>query len=97
MAAIGGVSDAYNLAKLFSLAIDGTLLNNRTLAQITQPTMANWHLEQVFLYPFVKGRGFFFEKHPINKVNDFFFQVKRKEHLYLSEELHIVCRITTTV
>ncbi|EJW82363.1 beta-lactamase [Wuchereria bancrofti] len=67
MAAIGGVSDAYNLAKLFSLAIDGTLLSNQTLAQIIRPTITNWHLEQVFLYPFVKGRGFFFEKHPVNR------------------------------
>ncbi|MCP9266308.1 Beta-lactamase domain-containing protein 2 [Dirofilaria immitis] len=66
MPAITGVSDAFNLAKLFSLAIDGTLLSNRTLAQITQPTTVKWHLEQVFLYPFVKGRGFFFEKHPVN-------------------------------
>uniref|UniRef100_A0A0R3RS53 Beta-lactamase domain-containing protein n=1 Tax=Elaeophora elaphi TaxID=1147741 RepID=A0A0R3RS53_9BILA len=72
MAAIGGVSDAYNLAKLFSLAINGTLLSNRTLAQITQPTMANWHFEQVFFYPFVKGRGFFFEKHPTNR-NSYLF------------------------
>ncbi|VDN92715.1 unnamed protein product [Brugia pahangi] len=67
MAAIGGVSDAYNLAKLFSLAIDGTLLSNQTLAQIIRPTITNWHLEQVFLYPIVKGRGFFFEKHPVNR------------------------------
>ncbi|CAG9538712.1 unnamed protein product [Cercopithifilaria johnstoni] len=72
MAAIGGVSDAYNLAKLFSLAIDGTLLSNRTLAQVTQPTVTNWHLEQVLLYPFVKGRGFFFDKHPTNK-NSYLF------------------------
>ncbi|KAL3981709.1 Beta-lactamase family protein [Acanthocheilonema viteae] len=72
MVATGGVSDAYNLAKLFSLAIDGTLLSNRTLAQVIQPTMTNWHLEQVFFYPFVKGRGFFFEKHPINR-NSYLF------------------------
>ncbi|VDK77281.1 unnamed protein product [Litomosoides sigmodontis] len=72
MAAVGGVSDAYNLAKLFSLAIDGTLLSNRTLKHVTQPTMANWHLEQVFLYPFVKGWGFFFEKHPIDS-NSYLF------------------------
>ncbi|KAM3726826.1 Beta-lactamase domain-containing protein [Dirofilaria immitis] len=72
MPAITGVSDAFNLAKLFSLAIDGTLLSNRTLAQITQPTTVKWHLEQVFLYPFVKGRGFFFEKHPVN-TNSYLF------------------------
>ncbi|VDM94998.1 unnamed protein product [Thelazia callipaeda] len=65
--AMTGISDAYNLAKLFSLAIDGTLLSNQTLALLTQPTLENWHIERIILYPFVKGRGFFFEKHPINK------------------------------
>uniref|UniRef100_A0A8R1TUB8 Beta-lactamase domain-containing protein n=1 Tax=Onchocerca volvulus TaxID=6282 RepID=A0A8R1TUB8_ONCVO len=70
--AIAGISDAFNLAKLFSLAIDGTLLTNRTLTQVIQPTIVNWHLEQVFLYPFVKGRGFFFEKHPLNR-NSYLF------------------------
>uniref|UniRef100_A0A915BFA8 Secreted protein n=1 Tax=Parascaris univalens TaxID=6257 RepID=A0A915BFA8_PARUN len=34
---------------------------------IAQPTVANWHLEQVVLYPLVKGRGFFFEPHPTVK------------------------------
>ncbi|OZC05024.1 beta-lactamase [Onchocerca flexuosa] len=72
MPAITGISDAFNLAKLFSLAIDGTLLTNRTLKQIIQPTIVNWHLEKVFLYPFVKGRGFFFEKHPLNR-NSYLF------------------------
>uniref|UniRef100_A0A915PKJ7 Beta-lactamase-related domain-containing protein n=1 Tax=Setaria digitata TaxID=48799 RepID=A0A915PKJ7_9BILA len=68
MAGITGVSNAYNLAKLFSLAIDGTLLSNQTLAQITQPTITNWHMERVFLYPVVKGHGFFFENHPFKML-----------------------------
>lgn len=80
VAAIAGVSDAYNLAKLFSLAIDGTLLSNGTLEQIIRPTLDNWQLDQVFLYPFVKGRGFFFDKHPLNRVSDFLkiVNVKKK-------------------
>uniref|UniRef100_A0A183EJF8 PGG domain-containing protein n=1 Tax=Gongylonema pulchrum TaxID=637853 RepID=A0A183EJF8_9BILA len=64
MPAITGVGDAHSLAKLFSLATDGTLLSNRTLSQMKVPTIANWHIEQVLLYPIMKGRGFLFENHP---------------------------------
>uniref|UniRef100_F1L324 Beta-lactamase domain-containing protein 2 n=2 Tax=Ascaris TaxID=6251 RepID=F1L324_ASCSU len=64
MGAVTGVGNADNFARLFSLALDGTLISNRTLQLIAQPTVANWHLEQVVLYPLVKGRGFFFEPHP---------------------------------
>lgn len=50
MAAVTGVGNAKDLATLFSLAINGTLLSNKTLALITQPTLTNWHLEQVCFF-----------------------------------------------
>lgn len=49
MGAVTGVGNADNFARLFSLALDGTLISNRTLQLIAQPTVANWHLEQVNL------------------------------------------------
>uniref|UniRef100_A0A0K0DEX0 Beta-lactamase domain-containing protein n=1 Tax=Angiostrongylus cantonensis TaxID=6313 RepID=A0A0K0DEX0_ANGCA len=63
--ALTGVASASDLSRLFSLAIDGSLLSNRTLETISSPTLDNWHLEKVTLWPIRKGHGFFYEKNPL--------------------------------
>ncbi|KAJ1367287.1 hypothetical protein KIN20_028170 [Parelaphostrongylus tenuis] len=65
MPALTGVSSAADLSRLFSLVIDGSLLSNRTLQTISSPTVDNWHLEKVTLWPIRKGHGFFYEKNPL--------------------------------
>ncbi|VDD91566.1 unnamed protein product, partial [Enterobius vermicularis] len=64
---VTGVANAENLARLFSMMLDGKLISNKTLSLISKPTMDGWHLEQVVLYPFVKGHGFFFAPRPIRE------------------------------
>ncbi|VDM23822.1 unnamed protein product [Toxocara canis] len=49
LGAVTGVGNAENFARLFSLALDGTLISNRTLQLIAHPTVDHWHLEQVGL------------------------------------------------
>ncbi|VDM54206.1 unnamed protein product [Angiostrongylus costaricensis] len=63
--ALTGVASASDLSRLFSLAIDGSLLSNRTLKTISSPTLDNWYLEKVTLWPIRKGHGFFYEKNPL--------------------------------
>ncbi|CEF70754.1 Beta-lactamase-related domain and Beta-lactamase/transpeptidase-like domain-containing protein [Strongyloides ratti] len=59
--AITGITNSYNLGKLFNLFINGKIVSNRTLSQITEPTLTNWHLERTTLWPVYKGRGFFWD------------------------------------
>ncbi|KAK6747124.1 hypothetical protein RB195_000383 [Necator americanus] len=63
--AVTGVASAADLSKLFSLTIDGTLIKNTTLERISTPTVDNWHLEKVALWPIRKGHGFFYEINPL--------------------------------
>ncbi|KJH52806.1 beta-lactamase [Dictyocaulus viviparus] len=65
MPAVTGVSSAADLSRLFSLAIDGTLLSNQTLNTISSPTLNSWHLEKVTLWPIRKGHGFFYDRNPL--------------------------------
>lgn len=44
---VTGVANAENLARLFSMMLDGKLISNKTLSLISKPTMDGWHLEQV--------------------------------------------------
>ncbi|XGW29897.1 hypothetical protein V3C99_009163 [Haemonchus contortus] len=65
MPAVTGVSSAPDLSRLFSLALDGSILSNRTLEMISSPTLDSWHLEKVTLWPVRKGHGFFYERNPL--------------------------------
>ncbi|EYB84638.1 hypothetical protein Y032_0313g2202 [Ancylostoma ceylanicum] len=65
MPAVTGVANAADLSRLFSLALDGTLIRNSTLERISTPTLDDWHLERVALWPIRKGHGFFYERNPI--------------------------------
>jgi hypothetical protein len=67
LASVTGITNAQNFAKIFALAMDGTLISNSTLHQLSTPTLNYWHIEEVVLYPLVKGYGFFYDKHP-NKI-----------------------------
>ncbi|PIO68614.1 beta-lactamase [Teladorsagia circumcincta] len=69
MPAVTGVSSAPDLSRLFSLALDGTILSNGTLETISYPTLDSWHLEKVTLWPVRKGYGFFYERNPIVPVS----------------------------
>ncbi|CAJ0575806.1 unnamed protein product, partial [Mesorhabditis spiculigera] len=62
--AVTGVGTADALARLFSLAIDGTLLSKSTLEQLAHPTVDDWHFERTVVWPVMKGHGFFYEPHP---------------------------------
>jgi len=59
-----GLSGARDLAKLFSIFIDGSIVSSSTVDQMSKPVVDSWHLEQVVLYPIMKGFGFFYEYHP---------------------------------
>ncbi|CAJ0602936.1 unnamed protein product [Cylicocyclus nassatus] len=65
ISALTGVSSAADLARLFSLAIDGTLFSNSTLEKISTPTVNNWHLERVAIWPIRKGYGFLYDPNPL--------------------------------
>jgi hypothetical protein len=65
LGAINGLSGAHDLARLFSLFLNGTIVSSRTLNQMTRPTIEDWHIERTVLYPIMKGFGFFYETHPI--------------------------------
>lgn len=52
LAAAVGVADAESVARLFSLALDGTLLSNATLQLISKPTLSHWYIEQVKFFEF---------------------------------------------
>ncbi|CAJ0951729.1 unnamed protein product, partial [Mesorhabditis belari] len=65
--AVTGVGTADSFARLFSLAIDGTLLSNETLTHLKEPTLNSWHFERTVVWPVLKGRGFFYEPHPFIK------------------------------
>ncbi|KAK6035937.1 hypothetical protein COOONC_26558 [Cooperia oncophora] len=65
MPAVTGVASAPDLSRLFSLALDGSILSNRTLEMISSPTLDSWHLEKVTLWPVRKGYGFFYERNPL--------------------------------
>lgn len=65
MGAVTGVGSAESLAKMFSLIMNGQLISNNTLEMLKDPTLNTWHLEKVVLWPVAKGRGFFYEQHPI--------------------------------
>ncbi|EYB84640.1 hypothetical protein Y032_0313g2202 [Ancylostoma ceylanicum] len=69
MPAVTGVANAADLSRLFSLALDGTLIRNSTLERISTPTLDDWHLERVALWPIRKGHGFFYERNPIAPVS----------------------------
>lgn len=45
--AVTGVANAADLSRLFSLALDGTLIRNSTVEKISTPTLDDWHLERV--------------------------------------------------
>uniref|UniRef100_A0A1I7ZDZ7 Beta-lactamase domain-containing protein n=1 Tax=Steinernema glaseri TaxID=37863 RepID=A0A1I7ZDZ7_9BILA len=60
-----GVGNANNIAKLFSLALDGSLISNSTLKEISSPTLDTWHWEKVVIWPVSKGHGFFYDAHPV--------------------------------
>ncbi|CAB3409782.1 unnamed protein product [Caenorhabditis bovis] len=64
LAAVTGVGTAHDIARLFSMIAQSELISNRTLDEISQPTLNSWHLEKVTIWPVVKGHGFFYEKHP---------------------------------
>uniref|UniRef100_A0A0N4ZCS7 Beta-lactamase domain-containing protein n=1 Tax=Parastrongyloides trichosuri TaxID=131310 RepID=A0A0N4ZCS7_PARTI len=64
--AISGITNSYNLAKLFNLFISGKIVGNETLNQIKEPTLTHWHLEKTTLWPVYKGRGFFWDKSPVD-------------------------------
>jgi hypothetical protein len=65
---INGLSTSRDLAKLFSIFINGSLVSSSTLEEVSKPVLNNWHLERTVLYPIVKGHGFFYEKHPTKRV-----------------------------
>ncbi|KAI1726469.1 beta-lactamase domain-containing protein [Ditylenchus destructor] len=65
MGSLMGISNARELAKLFSSVLDGKFFHqNSTLEALFRPIVNDWHLEQTVLYPLIKGRGFIFDPHP---------------------------------
>uniref|UniRef100_A0AC34F071 Beta-lactamase-related domain-containing protein n=1 Tax=Panagrolaimus sp. ES5 TaxID=591445 RepID=A0AC34F071_9BILA len=59
-----GVSNAYNLARLFSFVTEGKMLSSKMLSKISRPSLETWHIEKTVIYPVMKGHGFFYEYHP---------------------------------
>lgn len=64
LGAVNGLSNAHDLARLFSLFINGSMVSTEILDQMRRPILDSWHLEQTVLYPIMKGFGFFYEAHP---------------------------------
>ncbi|KAF8371806.1 lact-6, partial [Pristionchus pacificus] len=64
LSAVTGVGTAQDTAKLFSLLLQGKIISNSTLTGLHRPTLDTWHIEQVVLYPVMKGHGFFYDPHP---------------------------------
>uniref|UniRef100_A0A914Z0K1 Beta-lactamase-related domain-containing protein n=1 Tax=Panagrolaimus superbus TaxID=310955 RepID=A0A914Z0K1_9BILA len=59
-----GVSNAYNLARLFSFVTEGKILSPKMLSKVSRPSLETWHIEKTVIYPVMKGHGFFYEYHP---------------------------------
>ncbi|GMT23811.1 hypothetical protein PFISCL1PPCAC_15108, partial [Pristionchus fissidentatus] len=64
LSAVTGVGTAHDTARLFSLLLQGKIISNSTLSRLHRPTLDTWHIEQVVLYPVMKGHGFFYDPHP---------------------------------
>ncbi|PAV56239.1 hypothetical protein WR25_15686 isoform B [Diploscapter pachys] len=81
LSAVTGTTSASELARLFSMMLSSKLISNLTLSQIVEPTLNSWHLEQVTLWPVIKGHGFFYEPHPFISVSTIFIslQITAKE------------------
>lgn len=69
LGAVNGLSNAHELARLFSLFINGSMVSPEILDQMRRPVVDDWHLEQTVLYPIMKGFGFFYEAHPTRPVD----------------------------
>lgn len=83
LSAVTGVGTAQDTAKLFSLLLQvlysfrsqtnisfqGKIISNSTLTGLHRPTLDTWHIEQVVLYPVMKGHGFFYDPHPTVPVS----------------------------
>ncbi|GMR47328.1 hypothetical protein PMAYCL1PPCAC_17523, partial [Pristionchus mayeri] len=64
LSAVTGVGTAHDTARLFSLLLQGQIISNSTLSGLHRPTLDTWHIEQVVLYPVMKGHGFMYDPHP---------------------------------
>lgn len=73
-----GVSNAYNLAKLFALTLEGKIISKNTVNEISKPTIESWHYEKTVVYPIMKGHGFFYDYHPQITVSNFIILILEK-------------------
>ncbi|KHJ80630.1 hypothetical protein OESDEN_19693 [Oesophagostomum dentatum] len=78
--AVTGVASAADLSRMFSLAVEGSLITNATLEKISTPTLDSWHLERVALWPIRKGHGFFYEHNPLVPVSTSILLILRSSH-----------------
>ncbi|CAD5219204.1 unnamed protein product [Bursaphelenchus okinawaensis] len=64
LGATNGLGTAHDVARLFSIFLNGSLVNSALVEQMTRPTLSDWHWEKTVLYPIMKGYGFFYDYHP---------------------------------
>ncbi|KAI6186264.1 Beta-lactamase domain-containing protein [Aphelenchoides besseyi] len=62
-----GITKARELAKLFSLVIDGKVVSSEIVEMFKQPQIVD-EIDAAVRAPLTKGHGFMYEKHPIDKT-----------------------------
>uniref|UniRef100_A0A7E4ZWW2 Beta-lactamase domain-containing protein n=1 Tax=Panagrellus redivivus TaxID=6233 RepID=A0A7E4ZWW2_PANRE len=86
-----GVSNAHDVAQLFSKVINNEILNASLVEELSRPSLNSWHIEKTVLYPIMKGHGFFYDPHP-TKVDTFTFGHPGYgcQALYIDRETNLV-------
>lgn len=71
LGAANGIGTADDVARLFSVFLNGSIVDKSVVEKMSKPTLETWHWEQTVLYPLMKGHGFFYDYHPHISVSHF--------------------------
>ncbi|KHJ81192.1 hypothetical protein OESDEN_19122 [Oesophagostomum dentatum] len=72
-----GITKARDLARLFSLMLDGKFFSKKLLERFKTPQI-NSGLDEIVMTPLPKGYGFLYERHPTSGVSSYITVASRQ-------------------